>query len=602
MITCKVGENIINCYDGNHSKEQLKKWASKNILICPVCNNTYEYCHGEFVSPYFRHKEKDKCEDIYSEPESQEHIKGKRDLYEWIKIQDGITEVILEGWIPETKQRPDIMFKYNGKQYVIEYQCTPIASQYLERHELYKAGGIEDIWILGTDKYLNKKPSTKENRHKTIESYTYYYYDSSNKIFIYNKLIQNIGEFKVMDFNINKYSDLSYDNQVKNIDNDLISKDYDDKYFCSIESIYIDSELLSIKDNILKPFYDDAEQRKIERIKLINDTILCVKNIKDRYNCPDCIQITPKEGLFDINFKYSFGDIFTYSSNTYNIENDDETYNKYVEKLINRADLLNYFNNEFNKLKEQFGFLDLKMNSCYSSPTYYYTITNNNLNFAKRNNFKLPDNIDDCNDIISLIKLDLLLNTDRVTLYEKVKLILDDIKQELFNIDFRYTIEYEINNMKFVCRYNGYIISRLSLDDVSNVDLAVLKDFISTKAKLSFESVVKFTLDIRETADRYSKIISRKNKNSDIKYKADYNVSVKDSVEIIEFYLSCYTVGDSFLKESISICIDNSCVNNIDILLFENLQIIKNKYIENFNSYYKDKKLIEIKRGNTNAK
>jgi competence CoiA-like predicted nuclease len=190
--------------------------GNKNILICPACNKPYEYCHGEFVSPYFRHKDKCECEDRYSESESQEHINGKRDLYEWIKIQDGVTDAVLEGWLPETKQRPDIMFKYNGKQCVIEYQCSPIASEYVERHELYQAGGIKDIWVLGTDKYLNKKSSKKENRRKVIENKTNYYYDSLNNIFIFGKLEQITKEYINDDLRLQEYTDLNYENQIKN--------------------------------------------------------------------------------------------------------------------------------------------------------------------------------------------------------------------------------------------------------------------------------------------------------------------------------------------------------------------------------------------------
>lgn len=212
MITCKVGKEIINCYDGIHNKEQLKKWAKKNILICPVCNKPYEYCHGEFKSPYFRHKEKCECEDRYSESESTEHINGKRDLFEWIKIQDGVTETILEGWLPETKQRPDIMFKWNEKQYVIEYQCTPIASEYIERHELYKSAGIIDIWVLGTKEYCNNinQESTQNKRGRVIEDYTSFYYDSLNSVFMFKTNLTNY-KFNFENIHIDKiknYADI----------------------------------------------------------------------------------------------------------------------------------------------------------------------------------------------------------------------------------------------------------------------------------------------------------------------------------------------------------------------------------------------------------
>lgn len=153
MLTAEINGKPINCYDGSYDKDLLKKWASKNIIKCPVCHNAYEYCHGRLVSPYFRHKDKIDCEVKYSEPETEEHIQGKIALFNWIKSQDGVTDAVMEGWLPATKQRPDVMFWYNNQQYVIEFQCTPIASEQIERHELYQAAGIIDIWIGGKEKY-----------------------------------------------------------------------------------------------------------------------------------------------------------------------------------------------------------------------------------------------------------------------------------------------------------------------------------------------------------------------------------------------------------------------------------------------------------------
>jgi competence protein CoiA len=152
LLTCKVGETIINSFDGIYDKHTLKQWSDKNLLKCPVCNCNYEYCHGDYVSPYFRHKDKD-CTDYYSEPESDEHKQGKIMLFNWINNQEGISNCKLEAWIPETKQRPDIYFEKDGQKFVIEFQCTPIASEFKRRRELYKLNDITDIWILGKEKY-----------------------------------------------------------------------------------------------------------------------------------------------------------------------------------------------------------------------------------------------------------------------------------------------------------------------------------------------------------------------------------------------------------------------------------------------------------------
>ena len=122
--------------------------------------------------------DKTECE-FYSEPETEEHIQGKIALYEWIKEQKGVTNAVLEGWISETKQRPDIMFTYNGELWVIEYQCSPIATEYVERHELYQAAGIHDIWICGKEKYLQSSMKSKFLEFKAVG-----FYDPTNKYYI----------------------------------------------------------------------------------------------------------------------------------------------------------------------------------------------------------------------------------------------------------------------------------------------------------------------------------------------------------------------------------------------------------------------------------
>lgn len=189
ILTCNIGERTINCFDGSYSKDELKKWSSKNILKCPVCNKTYEYCHGQIAIPYFRHKDKVECNYKYCEPETGEHLKGKRDIYKWLVMQKNVTEVTLEAWLPDTHQRPDIMFKCDGDKYVIEYQCSPIATEYFERHALYQAAGIHDIWICGTEKFLQSNM-----RIKTLENYCAGYYDSKNKHFIFNYQHQELED------------------------------------------------------------------------------------------------------------------------------------------------------------------------------------------------------------------------------------------------------------------------------------------------------------------------------------------------------------------------------------------------------------------------
>lgn len=254
MLTALIGDEIINCYDGTYTKEQLKKWSKKKILLCPACGKPYEYCHGHIKDPYFRHLEKEECDDKYSESETEEHLAGKRDLYEWIKKQDGVTNTILEAWIPETKQRPDIMFEYNGKKYVIEYQCSPIASEYVERHELYKAAGICDIWICGTEKYL------KENmRGKYLENNCLGYYNPSDKRFFF---IEECYTTSLLN-----YISMNYNKNPLDIDVDNYRYDGIELYSCILDRCYFKKEVF-IK-NIKS--YDYIKSKRKDRSKFARE-------------------------------------------------------------------------------------------------------------------------------------------------------------------------------------------------------------------------------------------------------------------------------------------------------------------------------------------
>lgn len=190
MIVGRIGDKCINLAEKKHDKETLRKWAKKGIILCPSCGKPYEYCHGKIVDGYFRHKEKNILEDKFSEPETSEHIQGKNNLYNWLLKQDGVSNVELEAWMPETHQRPDIKFLYNGEQYVLEFQCSPISGEYLERHELYQAAGIKDIWVLGREKYFSKSI-------KSIEKDVFVYYDPYTHRFLESEEYYNDNDYRL---------------------------------------------------------------------------------------------------------------------------------------------------------------------------------------------------------------------------------------------------------------------------------------------------------------------------------------------------------------------------------------------------------------------
>lgn len=234
MLKCLLNDNEITCFDAIYNKKELKDFSKQNKLLCPICGKPYEYCHGKVIPPYFRHKEKDICYDKYSESETIEHLIGKQDLYKWVKSLDNTYDVVLEGYIESSGQRPDIMFKKDNKQYVIEFQCTPISSEYLERHQLYRDNNIIDIWICGVEKYLQSyHKGNGKKRVSTIEQYSKMYYNIHTKDFYkvinldkkeFNKIIRREHIMKnelnysfkkdnyilVKDKSVNYYSTYSY--------------------------------------------------------------------------------------------------------------------------------------------------------------------------------------------------------------------------------------------------------------------------------------------------------------------------------------------------------------------------------------------------------
>ena len=175
MLSCIIGNKSINSFDYEESK--LREWSNKQILRCPECDERVIYCKGDYKIPYFKHEVASDCVgNKYYEPMTEEHVNGIKTLYERLKNMEGIENLEVEKYIKNTKQRPDIYFEYKGERYCIEYQCSPISTQYNKRHELYELEGIKDIWILGTEKYnfegfieTDKHIKFKEKKIKAIE-------------------------------------------------------------------------------------------------------------------------------------------------------------------------------------------------------------------------------------------------------------------------------------------------------------------------------------------------------------------------------------------------------------------------------------------------
>jgi competence protein CoiA len=91
------------------------------------------------------------------EGETLYHMKGKLQLYQWLERQ-GIP-VALEYYDSIIKQRPDIVFQYDGNKYALEYQCSPISEEiFIKRTAAYYQQNYIPLWIMGS-KHMKAKRS-----------------------------------------------------------------------------------------------------------------------------------------------------------------------------------------------------------------------------------------------------------------------------------------------------------------------------------------------------------------------------------------------------------------------------------------------------------
>ncbi|MEH7500774.1 competence protein CoiA family protein [Neobacillus drentensis] len=158
MLTAqtKVGKNI--CLGLDYKKDTLLDLRSKEEFFCPICGERVLLKLGDQRIFHFAHKQGGTCRDFY-ENESNYHMEGKRQLYQWLIRQK--IPAVLEYYDKEIQQRPDIMFMDNGKKYAIEYQCSSISeSIFIKRTNSYLQNGYIPIWILSSSQIHYKKKNS----------------------------------------------------------------------------------------------------------------------------------------------------------------------------------------------------------------------------------------------------------------------------------------------------------------------------------------------------------------------------------------------------------------------------------------------------------
>lgn len=131
------------------SREELQRLRQQQQFFCPQCQEPLQLKIGQIRIPHFSHFQQSDCEALFSERESQTHLLGKQHLYEFFERLALSPQ--LEPYLPQIKQRPDLLIEYVNRQFAIEFQCSNLQREiFLERTLGYIRAKITPIWILHT--------------------------------------------------------------------------------------------------------------------------------------------------------------------------------------------------------------------------------------------------------------------------------------------------------------------------------------------------------------------------------------------------------------------------------------------------------------------
>lgn len=127
----------------------LREWRKNETFHCPQCKEQVLLKVGDIVIPHFAHLKQTTCRDSFSEGESPTHLLGKIQLYELFSRLH--LQTAMEPYLPDIRQRPDLLVTWRNEQVPIEFQCSTIPiNRILERNAGYDMVNMIPIWILLT--------------------------------------------------------------------------------------------------------------------------------------------------------------------------------------------------------------------------------------------------------------------------------------------------------------------------------------------------------------------------------------------------------------------------------------------------------------------
>ncbi|MFF2446162.1 competence protein CoiA [Neobacillus sp. NPDC058068] len=172
----KSGKRI--CLGFDYKKDTLLNLRSKEEFICPICGEGVSLKLGDQRIFHFAHKQGGQCRDFY-ENESQYHMEGKKQLYQWLIQQK--TPSVLEYYDKEIQQRPDIMFEHKGKKYALEYQCSTLPEKvFIKRTQRYLEKDYIPLWIISSSHI-----HTKKRNITALSNFHYFFLRSTSTGYLY---------------------------------------------------------------------------------------------------------------------------------------------------------------------------------------------------------------------------------------------------------------------------------------------------------------------------------------------------------------------------------------------------------------------------------
>ncbi|MGB2994318.1 MAG: competence protein CoiA family protein [Paenisporosarcina sp.] len=153
---------ILTAYKDNEKIFTITKSMTKNQLLllrntskftCPQCETPLRLKIGKVVTPHFAHIVLTNCLTSFSEKESPTHLIGKQQLAEFFTRVG--CKVSVEAYLPKISQRPDLLVRNKRNIFAIEFQCSVIPVDDIEKRTAgYLRVKIPSIWLLRTPKNI----------------------------------------------------------------------------------------------------------------------------------------------------------------------------------------------------------------------------------------------------------------------------------------------------------------------------------------------------------------------------------------------------------------------------------------------------------------